>query len=84
MNDCEPSHGCWELNSGPLKEQPVLSTTEPSFQPTQILFLTMIMPINYHGSTQGKKSGKIRIAGVFPAIIILTMAPLHYHSPEER
>ena len=29
---CEPPGGCWKLNSGPLEEQPVLLTTEPSFQ----------------------------------------------------
>ena len=33
---CEPPCGCWELNSGPLKEQSVLLTTEPSLQPPQI------------------------------------------------
>jgi len=27
------SCGCWELNPGPLEEQPVLITTEPSLQP---------------------------------------------------
>ena len=27
---CGPSCGCWELNSGPLEEQSVLLTTEPS------------------------------------------------------
>jgi hypothetical protein len=30
----EPPWGCWELNSGPLEDQPVLSTIEPPFQPT--------------------------------------------------
>ena len=25
--------GCWKLNPGPLEEQPVLLTTEPSLQP---------------------------------------------------
>ena len=29
---CEPPCGCWELNSGPLKEQSVLLNSEPSFQ----------------------------------------------------
>ena len=29
---CGPPCGCWELNSGPWEEQPVLLTTEPSFQ----------------------------------------------------
>jgi hypothetical protein len=30
---CEPPCGCWDLNSGPLKEQSVLLTAEPSLQP---------------------------------------------------
>ena len=29
---CEPPRGCWELNSGPLEEQLVLLTAEPSLQ----------------------------------------------------
>ena len=29
---CDPSHGCWELNSGPLEEQSVFLTAEPSHQ----------------------------------------------------
>jgi hypothetical protein len=28
----EPPCGCWELNLGPLKEQTVLLTAEPSLQ----------------------------------------------------
>ena len=27
---CEPTCGCWELNLGPLKEQPVLLSADPS------------------------------------------------------
>jgi hypothetical protein len=30
---CEPSCGCWELNSGALEEQTVLLTAEPPLQP---------------------------------------------------
>lgn len=30
---CELPCGCWELNPGPLQEQPVLLATEPSLQP---------------------------------------------------
>ena len=30
---CEPQGGCWELNPGPLKEQPVLLRVEPSLIP---------------------------------------------------
>ena len=36
---CEPPCGCWELNVGPLEEQPVLLTTEPSLQPPTTCFL---------------------------------------------
>jgi hypothetical protein len=40
IDGCEPPHGCWELNSGPLDEQPVLLTTEPSLQPKQLVLET--------------------------------------------
>jgi len=30
---CEPPCGCWELNSGPLEEQPVLLTSEALSSP---------------------------------------------------
>jgi hypothetical protein len=32
---CEPSCGCWELNPGPLEEQPVILTPETSLQPIE-------------------------------------------------
>jgi hypothetical protein len=35
---CEPSCGCWDLNSGSLEKQTVLLTAEPSLQP-QLGFL---------------------------------------------
>ena len=31
--------GCWELNSGPLEEHPVILTSEPSSQPPKNTFL---------------------------------------------
>ena len=31
-DSCEPPCGCWELSSGPLEEQSVLLTAEPSLQ----------------------------------------------------
>jgi hypothetical protein len=45
MNICTPERcvlvvcGCWELNLGPLEEQSVLLTTEPSPQPPELQFL---------------------------------------------
>lgn len=29
---CEPQYGSWELNLGPLEEQPVFLSTKPSLQ----------------------------------------------------
>lgn len=39
-DNCELPCRCWELNPGPLKEQPVLSIAEPSLQPPNDYFLT--------------------------------------------
>ena len=33
----EPPCGCWELNSRPLEEKPVLLTSEPSLQPSLLI-----------------------------------------------
>jgi len=47
---CEPPCGCWELNSGPLEEQSVLLTAEPSLQPNmQIYFYQLILSFRRHG-----------------------------------
>jgi hypothetical protein len=35
---CEPPCGCWEVNSGPLEEQSVFLTAEPSFLPSMVIF----------------------------------------------
>jgi hypothetical protein len=36
---CEPSCGCWDLNSVPLEEQSVLLTTKPSLQPASAFLI---------------------------------------------
>jgi hypothetical protein len=41
IDGCEPPCGCWELNSGPLEEQSVLLTTEPSLQPCSSFFVCL-------------------------------------------
>ena len=38
---CEPPCGCWELNSGPLEEQAMLLTAEPSLQPPILILYTL-------------------------------------------
>ena len=39
----EPPCGCWEMNTGPLEEQPVLLTTEPSLQPPWTSFIICLI-----------------------------------------
>ena len=41
---CELPCGCWELDSEPLEEQPVLLTTEPSLQPPKQYSLINCIP----------------------------------------
>jgi len=43
---CEPSYGCWDLNSGPLEEQSVLLTTEPFLQPSLLFLNYLVLRIN--------------------------------------
>jgi hypothetical protein len=45
IDSCETPCGCWELNSGPLEEQSVLLTAEPSLQPPQFPFLKTILVV---------------------------------------
>ena len=46
---CEPPCGYWELNSGPLEEQAMLLTTEPSLQPLEQGFLTLVVTARFGG-----------------------------------
>ena len=41
-DNCKLPCGCWELNSGPLEEQPMLLTVESSFQPLALHFLAIM------------------------------------------
>jgi hypothetical protein len=47
-NGCEPPCGCWELNSGPLEEQSVLLTAEPSLQPVMGILPTCLFVHHIH------------------------------------
>jgi len=49
IDGCEPPCSCWELNSGPLEEQSVLLTTEPSLQPPQSGILTSPVILSCYG-----------------------------------
>ena len=42
IDGCEPPFECWELNSGPLEEQLVLLTAEPSLQPSSFPYISEI------------------------------------------
>jgi hypothetical protein len=53
IDGCKPPYGCWELNSGPLEDQPVLLATDPSFQNQhENLRLLLILFINWHSLSQ--------------------------------
>ena len=42
---CALLYGCWELNSGPLKEQSVLLTAKSSLKPDRCIFNKAISDI---------------------------------------
>jgi hypothetical protein len=43
MDGCEPPYGCQDLNSGPLEEQSVLLTAEPSHQPPMLKIYDILL-----------------------------------------
>jgi hypothetical protein len=47
---CRLSYRCWELNSGPLKEQSVLLTMKPSLQPLIFLIIMYVSVLPTHVS----------------------------------
>ncbi|ERE74288.1 E3 ubiquitin-protein ligase [Cricetulus griseus] len=44
-DSCELPCGCWELNPGPLEEEPGLLTTEPYLQPVETEFLCVSLAV---------------------------------------
>lgn len=40
---CEPQHGCWEFNSGPMQEQPVLFITSHLSIPFCFIFILQML-----------------------------------------
>jgi hypothetical protein len=50
IDGCEPWCGHWDLNSGPLKEHPVLLTAEPSLQPQDKCFHVFSSYLSYYPS----------------------------------
>ena len=51
MDGCEPPCVCSDLNSGPLEDQPLLPTTEPSLQPFIPIFKYTSVTQNYDFSS---------------------------------
>ena len=65
---------CWELDSGPLWDQPVFLTAEPSSSPRYCLVLLLLFcsicpkPVSFHEGTVFKKESKLGLSappGVF-------------------
>jgi hypothetical protein len=65
MSGCEPPCGCWDLNSGPLKEQSVLLPAEPSHKPRacplHALESFCFNPVNIAGVVQEHKAYRMSI-----------------------
>jgi hypothetical protein len=53
----EPPCGCWELNTGPLEEQSVLLTAEPSLQPESGFLL--VLKLNHQRGSTATSPGRI-------------------------
>ncbi|MQL00645.1 hypothetical protein EI005_25935, partial [Escherichia coli] len=60
---CEPPCGYWELNSGPLEEQSVVLTTEPSLQLQQdVFYASFFKKISFVGQVVRSEGGYEAIA----------------------
>ena len=67
--------GCWELNSGPLEEQPVLLTTEPSLQSQDVIFSQYYLR-GWSQTNQAAKNNPV------PQILLSLQPKCHYrHAP---
>jgi hypothetical protein len=71
MDGCEPQCGCWDLNSGPLEEQSVLLTTEPSLQPSLIILSNPVKWL-FNRPLQGVKTRSLR-----PTALGIIIHPKH-------
>jgi hypothetical protein len=49
IDGCGPPCGCWELNLGPLKDQIVFLTAEPSLQPLPLFVCFLIVVFCFLG-----------------------------------
>ena len=68
-DSCEPPSRCWELNPGPLEEQPVkLPTAEPFPQPSTQSILKGIFGI-YSSPLQRVSTGKAGVDAASEAVL---------------
>jgi hypothetical protein len=62
---CELPCGCWEQNLGPLQEQSVLLTTEPSLQPLFVVcdghYMSRYLSMNLVDGTVGRLDTRARV-----------------------
>ena len=57
--------GCWELNSGPLEEQSMLLTTEPSLQPQKVTMFKLVLLASFGRVSSSKFSGTLWVTATF-------------------
>jgi hypothetical protein len=71
---CEPPCGCWELNSGTLKDQSVFLTTEPSLQLAHLKFY-----LGFEIYIYFKYISNIYISNIYIYIVCLKIACTVFH-----
>lgn len=49
-NGCESPQGCWESNLGPVQEQQVLLTAQPSLQPDDDTIVLFRFSLSFHSA----------------------------------
>ena len=76
-DSCEPPCGCWELNSGPLEEQSVPLTTEPSLQLPVGLFLNVAFLYTNAGNTDMAMPGSLLLLHYFMSCYSSFLLSLH-------
>jgi hypothetical protein len=75
--------GCWELNSGPLEEQPLFLSTEPSLQPLKCYLLWVFFPLSMYLSTHALQPRQCSLLASVNAPLVF-YSQLAIKSPWER
>ncbi|CAO2580696.1 hypothetical protein LEMLEM_LOCUS1572, partial [Lemmus lemmus] len=74
---CESPCGCWELNSGPLEEQAMLLTAEPSPQSLPLCFVCFSLSALYFSNVSFSSSSFFFFLNIFIYWLYTACFPAH-------